>query len=83
MFALDSIEMGPSNIDLISIANDVTSPYYEGIAYVSTPNTSWACASGITTYISSEVLKGNHDFCALVQIVPRLLYHPYEDILNY
>jgi len=35
------------------------------------------------TCINLEVLKDNHDFCVLVQIVPRLLYHPYEDILNY
>lgn len=68
---------------MISIANDVTSPYYKDITYVSTPDTSWACASGITTYISLKVLKDNHDFCVLVQRVSRLLYHPYKDVLNY
>lgn len=30
-----------------------------------------------------EILRNDHDFCILLQIAPRLLYHPYEDVLGY
>lgn len=47
------------------------------------PDGWWACVSGITTCISLEILNNNHDFCVLVQIVPGLLCHLYEDVLDY
>jgi hypothetical protein len=43
----------------------------------------WTCTSGVTTCISLEILRNDHDFCILLQIAPRLLYHPYEDVLGY
>lgn len=36
----------------------------------------WACNQGLTPCISTEVLNSASDFCVMVQVVPRVYYHP-------
>ncbi|XP_055469815.1 phosphatidylcholine:ceramide cholinephosphotransferase 1 isoform X1 [Psammomys obesus] len=43
----------------------------------------WACATGITTCVSTQVLVNSSDYCVLVQVIPRVTYHPYEEPFQY
>ena len=48
----------------------------EGDQYLVPPiDTVWACNTGLTPCVSTSVFNGSKDFCILVQLVPRLLYH--------
>lgn len=42
----------------------------------------WACNSGLTPCVSLAVINQNASFCVLVQLVPRLIYHPEESFLE-
>uniref|UniRef100_A0A8C9CKA7 Envelope protein n=1 Tax=Phocoena sinus TaxID=42100 RepID=A0A8C9CKA7_PHOSS len=46
------------------------------------PDGWWACNTGLTPCISLEVLKASTDFCVLVQLVPRLIYHSDSSFLD-
>nr|UGO47158.1 MAG: envelope protein [Retroviridae sp.] len=35
----------------------------------------WACNTGLTPCVSTSVFNSSHDFCVMVQLVPRLIYH--------
>ena len=41
--------------------------------------TRWACYTGLTPCISTQVFNNTGDFCILVRIFPRLLYHGEAD----
>lgn len=43
----------------------------------------WACSSGLTPRVDLQVLRDTQDFCVLVQVVPRLIYHLYEELLSH
>lgn len=48
----------------------IPSPYD---SYIPAPNgTYFACATGLTTHISVHTLSTHHDFCVLVQLIPRI-----------
>lgn len=36
----------------------------------------WACSSGLSSCISTSVFDETTDYCVLVQLVPRVYYHP-------
>lgn len=38
-------------------------------------DTAWACNTGLTPCVSTSVFNTSKDYCILVQLVPRLLYH--------
>lgn len=38
-------------------------------------DTVWACNTGLTPCVSTSVFNNSKDYCILVQLVPRLLYH--------
>lgn len=42
----------------------------------------WACGTGLTPCVSLAVLKNSRDYCVLVQLVPRLIYHPDESFVD-
>lgn len=46
-------------------------------------NAWWACASGLTPCLHLSALNRTNDYCVLVHLVPRLIYHPYEDMISY
>ncbi|CAK7312535.1 Envelope glycoprotein [Vulpes lagopus] len=46
------------------------------------PGTWWACNKGLTPCVSAKVLSGSNDFCVMVQIIPRVFYHPAETLEN-
>jgi hypothetical protein len=44
--------------------------------YLAPPSdTVWACNTGLTPCISTSVFNASRDFCVLVQLVPRVIYH--------
>lgn len=48
----------------------------EGNQYLVPPlDTAWACNTGLTPCVSTSVFNTSKDYCILVQLVPRLLYH--------
>jgi hypothetical protein len=36
----------------------------------------WACSTGLTPCVSTSVFNNTKDYCVLIQLVPRVLYHP-------
>ncbi|CAD7692976.1 unnamed protein product [Nyctereutes procyonoides] len=42
----------------------------------------WACNKGLTPCVSAKVLNSSNDFCVMVQIIPRVFYHPAETLEN-
>lgn len=39
----------------------------------------WACNTGLTPCVSTNVFRPEIDFCVLIQLVPKIYYHPAED----
>ena len=35
----------------------------------------WACNSGLTPCVSTKVFESSHDFCVMIQLLPRVYYH--------
>ena len=54
-----------------------------GTYYIHPENVWWACSTGLTTCVHSTVLNTTKDFCAMVQMVPHLIYHPHRELLQY
>lgn len=51
--------------------------------YPAPGNTWWACnASGVTPCVSGTVLQSNKEWCLLVRLYPRIIYHPYKELLS-
>lgn len=40
----------------------------------------WACGSGLTPCISTSVFDETTDYCVLIQLVPRVYYHPADTL---
>ena len=36
----------------------------------------WACKSGLTPCVTTKVFDPSHDFCVMIQLLPRVYYHP-------
>ena len=45
-------------------------------------DTVWACNTGLTPCVSMSVFNSSKDFCILVQLIPRLLYHDDSSFLD-
>ena len=45
-------------------------------------NTWWACNTRLTPCISAAVMDLTQDFCVLTQVMPRILYHSEEALLD-
>ena len=44
----------------------------------------WLCSkTGLTLALSTSVFNANSEFCVLVAILPRLMYHSHESLLSY
>ena len=35
----------------------------------------WACKSGLTPCVTTKVFDPSHDFCVMIQLLPRAYYH--------
>lgn len=53
-----------------------TGSYY----LVAPAGTLWACSTGLTPCLSATVLNLTSDYCVLVEIWPKVTYHPSDDI---
>lgn len=42
----------------------------------------WACNSGLTPCLADSVINNISDYCVMVQLVPRVYYHPSEELLS-
>lgn len=42
----------------------------------------WACNSGLTPCLADSVLNNISDYCVMVQLVPRVYYHPSGEFLS-
>ena len=42
----------------------------------------WACSTGLSPCVSTSVFNQSKDFCVMVQLVPRIYYHPEETLLQ-
>lgn len=52
--------------------------------YLLAPNHTYlACSSGLTTYVITSQFLQQHDYCVLVQLLPRLSNHEPQDILDF
>ncbi|XP_037066945.1 LOW QUALITY PROTEIN: MLV-related proviral Env polyprotein-like [Peromyscus leucopus] len=55
-----------------------------GSYYLASPNgTYWACSSGLTQCISVAILNVTYDYCVMVELWPKIIYHAPEYVLNY
>ncbi|XP_066228779.1 syncytin-2 [Saccopteryx leptura] len=41
--------------------------------------TRWACRTGLTPCVSTQAFNNSQDFCVMVRVFPRLIYHGNED----
>ena len=39
----------------------------------------WACSTGLTPCISTRVFNSSRDFCVMIQVMPRILYHSLDE----
>lgn len=59
-------------------------PIPSGRGYLLPPTEGlWACSSGLTPCVDLQALRDTQDFCVLVQVVPRLIYYTYEELLSH
>lgn len=42
----------------------------------------WICNTGLTPCVSLFMFNQSQDFCIMIQLIPRVYYHPEEDVLN-
>jgi hypothetical protein len=52
--------------------------------YLGSPNgTHLASFTGLTTYVVTQTILANRDYCVLVQLLPKLMVHHAEDLLRF
>ena len=54
----------------------------KGQYLVSPLDTGWACNTGLTPCVSVAIFNSTRDYCVLVQLLPRLLYHDEGSFLD-
>lgn len=50
--------------------------------YVPPNNGWWACSTGLTPCVHGHVLTQINDYCILVHLMPRILYHDYDGFID-
>lgn len=56
----------------------------KGSYYLAAPNgTYWACSTGLTPCVSTTALNITSDFCVLIELWPKVTYHPSGYILSH
>lgn len=52
--------------------------------YLAAPNgTYWACSTGLTPCVSAAVLDETSDYCVLIELWPKVVYHDPEYIYSH
>lgn len=60
-----------------------TQVVYPGNYYLVPPNGMWwVCNTGLTPCVSAAVLDQTRDYCILTQVMPRIIYHTDETVLE-
>lgn len=42
----------------------------------------WVCSTGLTPLFHTQVFDSSKDFCVLVQLIPKLIYHSYNELFD-
>ncbi|KFU83451.1 hypothetical protein M959_00067, partial [Chaetura pelagica] len=62
----------------------ITSPKRPADWIISTKNGRWVCESlGVTPCISASHFNYSHDYCVQILIVPKIIYHPKEYVMEH
>lgn len=65
----------------MSVCSETQSP--PGTGYLIPPDDAWwACTTGVTPCVPTQVLINTQGFCVLVQLVPKIAYYPEKEILH-
>ncbi|XP_053064807.1 MLV-related proviral Env polyprotein-like isoform X2 [Acinonyx jubatus] len=65
------------------LCNETQAVPRETVYLLPPKNAWWACSSGLTPCVHSQVLNSSKEsFCLLVQLIPKLVYHLRGEILN-
>lgn len=62
--------------DKTHLCNQTNTTQFEEGQYLVPPlDTAWACDTGLTPCVHTSVFNQSKNYCVLVQLIPRLLYH--------
>ncbi|XP_057614333.1 MLV-related proviral Env polyprotein-like [Chionomys nivalis] len=63
---------------------NLTQEVWPGSHYLEAPNgTCWACSKGLTPCVSTSVLNVSSDYCVLIELWPKIIYHEPEYIYSH